>query len=466
MPYADWCPHCVRFRAKADKHVRAKPDVREDSVCCMDFAKTGRRTPAQFEGHTQEKLVVLVLKDSHTGAVHAIPTPAKGGTIAFKYLVAETCGFLNYCGHQTCTIRSDSEPACLALQRGIKAFRSKMGLQTHLEQTEASDHQGNEAEQSIDGIRQLAGCILDQFEERAETTIGSSHPMHAYAWRHAAWLHMRMSRQNDLSAFHVINGRPYLGKLVCFGETVFARVKRQVGQARKQKTQAEALSAGGEEAGEAAHEQVAEVPSQQGASEHPMPFPEHLLPDDAMLSELVPRVVRHAAEHAGGDAPARKKLRLDALQVSAHDAEMFHLDKSIELVDESAEQFLDCEDQDDNQSEQNSLVLKLTLTKELKDDIENGKYEEGWFYLTDGRPVRIDWDVNTTYSLGRDEGKAFNYRTALRTRYEEEQIVWEEMEFYECAEEWRDKGTMVIVPEIEKAVVITIMERFPRSVED
>ena len=111
-------------------------------------------------------------------------------------------------------------------------------------------------------------------------------------------------------------------------------------------------------------------------------------------------------------------------------------------------------------------IRKLTLTKELKDDIENGKYEEGWFYLTDGRPVRIDWDVNTTYSLGRDEGKAFNYRTALRTRYEEEQIVWEEMEFYECAEEWRDKGTMVIVPEIEKAVVITIMERFPRSVED
>ena len=25
-------------------------------------------------------------------------------------------------------------------------------------------------------------------------------------------------------------------------------------------------------------------------------------------------------------------------------------------------------------------IRKLTLTKELKDDIENGKYEEGWFY--------------------------------------------------------------------------------------
>ncbi|CAE7514254.1 unnamed protein product [Symbiodinium natans] len=80
-------------------------------------------------------------------------------------------------------------------------------------------------------------------------------------------------------------------------------------------------------------------------------------------------------------------------------------------------------------------IRKLTLTKELKDDIKNGKYEEGWFYLTDGRPVRIDWDVNTTYSLGRDEGKSFKYRTTLRTRYEEEQIIWEEMEFYECVKE-------------------------------
>ena len=92
-----------------------------------------------------------------------------------------------------------------------------------------------------------------------------------------------------------------------------------------------------------------------------------------------------------------------------------------------------------------ALPLSLRSTKE---DIENGKYEEGWFYLSDGRPVRIDWDVNTTYSL-----KSFRYRTTLRTRYEEEQIVWEEMEFYECAEEWREKSTMVIVPEIEQSVV-------------
>ncbi|CAE7194541.1 unnamed protein product [Symbiodinium sp. CCMP2592] len=407
VPYADWCPHCVKFRAKADKHVSSKPELRDDSVCSFDFAYTGRSSPAEFEGASKDKLVCLVIKDSHTGAMHAVPTPAKGGPIAFKYLVAEVCRFLNYCGHESVTIRSDGEPACLALQQGIKAFRTKMGLRTHLEQTEPGDHQSNASEQAIDSIRQLAGCILDQFEERAQTTVGAMHPMHGYAWRHAAWLHMRMSRHNDLSAFQVINGRPYAGSVrrlpTQYDSSLFAKLRDmpwsqasflagQVGQARKQKT-----LQGDEDAGtEPQVEQQAEVPSQAGAAENPLPFPGHLLPDDAMLQEFVPPlprepvlhspepptpvaatpgqqaetpmqvetasplvsfddgpgiassssgIARPATEEAGGEAPARKKLRLDAVQTSAYDCEMFHHDEAPELLDESAEQFLDCQDE-------------------------------------------------------------------------------------------------------------------------
>ena len=42
VSFADWCPHCVKFRAKADKHVSSKPEVRNESVCSIDFACTGR----------------------------------------------------------------------------------------------------------------------------------------------------------------------------------------------------------------------------------------------------------------------------------------------------------------------------------------------------------------------------------------------------------------------------------------
>ncbi|CAE7256161.1 unnamed protein product, partial [Symbiodinium sp. CCMP2456] len=55
-------------------------------------------------------------------------------------------------------------------------------------------------------------------------------------------------------------------------------------------------------------------------------------------------VTRPEPETAGGAVPpARKKLRLDAVQASAYDAEMFHHDEPPELFDEAAEEFLDCE---------------------------------------------------------------------------------------------------------------------------
>ena len=56
-------------------------------------------------------------------------------------------------------------------------------------------------------------------------------------------------------------------------------------------------------------------------------------------------IARPATEEAGGQAPARKKLRLDAVQASAYDADMFHHDEAPELLGESAEQFLDCENE-------------------------------------------------------------------------------------------------------------------------
>ena len=45
------------------------------------------------------KLICMVIKEGHTGASCAIPTPAKGGSIAFRILVAEMCKFLNSCVH-------------------------------------------------------------------------------------------------------------------------------------------------------------------------------------------------------------------------------------------------------------------------------------------------------------------------------------------------------------------------------
>ena len=61
-------------------------------------------------------------------------------------------------------------------------------------------------------------------------------------------------------------------------------------------------------------------------------------------------------------------------------------------------------------------VRKLTLIKQMEDDFETMKYHEGWFFMSDGKPARFDWDKNKTYDPTNDEVKAFKYRTTLVTR--------------------------------------------------
>ncbi|CAE7249532.1 GIP [Symbiodinium sp. CCMP2592] len=168
--------------------------------------------------------------DAHTGACTAIPTPAKGGSVAFRFLVAELCKFISFCGHSEVTLRSDGELTCRALQQGVKGFRDKLKLVT---QVEKDSHEGNPAEQAVEQLRQLTGTLLSQVEHEMGQKISTMSPIHAWAWKHAAWLHTRYARTEAHSPFEIITGRPYLGKLVNFCEVVYARVKSSIkGKAR------------------------------------------------------------------------------------------------------------------------------------------------------------------------------------------------------------------------------------------
>ena len=223
IPFEPWCEFCTAYRARADKHLQARPESRENSTVAFDFCFTERAT-----GVKGDKLVVLIMKDVHTHAIAAIPTPAKGGSIAYRYLVHEAVKFLNFCGSNPVTLKSDSEPACLALQQGIKDLRARMKLGTILEQTEKGDHQANPAEQAVDQIRQLTGTILAELEDKANCKVSTMSPLHAWCWRHASWCSTRFAGANSPSAFELITGRPYQGKLVNFGEVVFGRVKSAI----------------------------------------------------------------------------------------------------------------------------------------------------------------------------------------------------------------------------------------------
>ena len=111
-------------------------------------------------------------------------------------------------------------------------------------------------------------------------------------------------------------------------------------------------------------------------------------------------------------------------------------------------------------------VRKLTLIKQMQDDLEDMKHHEGWFFKSDGKPARIDWDRNTTYDPTGDSVTTFKYRTTLVTKYIGEHINWAELEFFECAEEWKGSEEVQIDLAKENSVIITSLERKSVGLEE
>ncbi|CAE7041880.1 unnamed protein product [Symbiodinium sp. CCMP2592] len=227
MPFQAWCAECVQRRARSDRHERHPVGDREHATICFDFAYTSRpETPEQ-------KLVCLVASCNFTGANQAWPVPAKGGNLQLRYMTSELTRWIATLGHSEVTLRSDPEPVCLSLQKLVQAQRLRLGLRTHLEQSEPDDHAANAAEPAVETLRQLTNTLLSEFESRAGVKVASLDAMHAWAWRHASFIQQRFTRSQGQTPFELACGRPYQGKLVCIGETVYGRVKSAVkGQPR------------------------------------------------------------------------------------------------------------------------------------------------------------------------------------------------------------------------------------------
>ena len=109
-------------------------------------------------------------------------------------------------------------------------------------------------------------------------------------------------------------------------------------------------------------------------------------------------------------------------------------------------------------------VRKLTLMKQMQDDdLEAMKYHDGWFFMSDGKPARFDWDRSTTYDPTGDSVTTCKYRTSRCTG---EQIKRDELEFFECAEEWKGSEEVPIGLAKETSVIITILERKSVGLEE
>ena len=106
---------------------------------------------------------------------------------------------------------------------------------------------------------------------------------------------------------------------------------------------------------------------------------------------------------------------------------------------------------------------KSELHVGFKDCLDREKWHEGWFFLPDGRPARFDWSLQGTYDPTPEVSlEMFPYRTTLLCPCQGDTILWDDVEMFTCAEEWKN-FEYIEFDKISDAV-ITILERKPQEI--
>ena len=101
------------------------------------------------------KIVVLILHDSHSSAVQAVPVRSNGGV---QHMVRESARFIEHLGHGHgdigLSLRCDQEPAMLDLQSVLQRTLRRLGRRVVCENSKILDHASNSwVEKSIDRVR-------------------------------------------------------------------------------------------------------------------------------------------------------------------------------------------------------------------------------------------------------------------------------------------------------------------------
>ena len=219
-PFAAWCDLCIANKAQQDGHVQQDHVESGHSCISFDFGYANR-----FDG--EEKACALYIHDRHTGAMHVVPTPQKGGRY-LNHLCTEFCRFIVWLGHDVISLKCDQEPATLSLLDAVKKTCRCLGIRASGETVPVGSHASNgAAEVTVKVIRRQANLLIQQIEKgcHIQDVIGCQHPLYHWALLHSAWLHNRFVVKQGKTAYELCADRVYSGRIAMFGECVMGFLK-------------------------------------------------------------------------------------------------------------------------------------------------------------------------------------------------------------------------------------------------
>lgn len=221
LPSAPWCIHCQMGKGKASPHklqlIESK-DAKIPRVQCDYMQVKSDESP---DDSAQPWATALTCVDCDTALPLSLSISTKSPN--FEYKAKSLRSFIKRSLHGTVVLRSDGEPAIVALMEKVKADRLADDKQaTIIEKTLRY------SSQSMGHVGQIQGFIQGQIrtnklciEERYGDVIDPDHNLWPWLTRHSGWeVEMLHVKANERTAHYEVYQQNYTGAVAQLGETV------------------------------------------------------------------------------------------------------------------------------------------------------------------------------------------------------------------------------------------------------
>ena len=186
---------------------------REVPQVCLDYAFL-------CDKDETETITCRVCKDAGTRNLFGDVCPRKG---ALEYSVAQTLVNIRRLGYKRMILKTDQEPALVALANAVISQREE---ETILEHSQVAESASNGViEKGVQQLEEQVRVLKLGLQQRIGSFVPTKHPIMTWLVPHAADSLNKLEVGADgKTAYERLRGKRYKGELVEFGATVRYRI--------------------------------------------------------------------------------------------------------------------------------------------------------------------------------------------------------------------------------------------------
>ena len=217
LPFAPWCEHCQRGKARDHPHrgLQYRPTERGIPIIAMDIADNPSAEAEDPSVRAGEYAQTLIAVDNDTGFVIAVTLP-EAGPKRNAYVDETLDKFIKLMGHDRVCIRTDNAPDMMNIAKRMVERRAITTSETTPLYSSASN---GRAERFIQTTRRQMITMRYDLQEKYKIKIDANSSIWPWINRHAAWLLSRYHlKANRKTAFEEVYDQRYNG-----GNSIFRR---------------------------------------------------------------------------------------------------------------------------------------------------------------------------------------------------------------------------------------------------